>query len=157
MNTAATRDDWVGRVIDGRFTLLQWLGGSAWGDVFLTELPGHPAQKAAIKLIPADATDAEAYIASWAATTNLSHPHLMRLFHTGRCQINTAPLLYAVMEYAEEDLSQIIPVRPLTPDEAREMLQPVLDALSYLHEKGFVHGHLKPSNIMVVDDQLKLS
>ncbi len=61
------------------------------------------------------------------------------------------------MEYAEEDLSQILPERPLTPGEAREMLDPVLDALSYLHEKGFVHGHFKPSNIMVVDDQVKLS
>jgi TonB family protein len=157
MNTSATRSDWVGRVIDGSFTLLQWLGGSAGGDVFLTELQGPQPQKAAIKLIPADATDAEACLAGWAATTTLSHPHLMRLFHTGRCQINGTRLLYAVMEYAEEDLSQIIPERPLTPSEAREMLHPVLDALSYLHEKGFVHGHLKPSNIMVVDDQLKLS
>jgi hypothetical protein len=37
--------------------------------VFLTELQGHPLQKAAIKLIPADETDAEAHIASWAVTT----------------------------------------------------------------------------------------
>jgi TonB family protein len=157
MNTSATRSDWVGRVIDGRFTLLKWLGGSASGDVFLTELRGPQPQKAAIKLIPADAADAEAYLATWVATTTLSHPHLMRLFHTGRCQINATRLLYAVMEYAEEDLSEILPERPLTPSEAREMLDPVLDALSYLHEKGFVHGHLKPSNIMVVDNVVKLS
>src|ERR1035437_742074 len=157
MNTAAVRSDWVGRVIDGRFTLLQWLGGSGRGGVFLTELQGHPLQKAAIKLIPADATDAEAHIAGWAVTTTLSHPHLMRLLYTGRFQIDTTPLLYAVTEYAEEVLSQILPQRPLTPTEAKEMLDPVLDALSYLHGKGIVHGHLKPSNIMVVDNQLKLS
>jgi TonB family protein len=157
MNTAVARDNWVGRVVDGRFTLLQWLGGSAWSGVFLTELQGQGSQKAAIKLIPANAIDAEAHIAGWAATMTLSHPHVMRLFHTGRCQINTAQLLYAVMEYAEEDLSQILPERPLTPSEAREMLHPVLDALSYLHGKGFVHGHLKPSNILVVENQLKLS
>ena len=157
MNTAAIRTDWVGRGIDGRFTLLQWLGGSESGGVFLTELQGSRSQKATIKLIPADATDAEAHIARWAVTTTLSHPHLMRLFQTGRCQIDTTGLLYAVTEYAEEVLSQILPERPLTPPEAREMLDPVLDALSYLHGKGFVHGHLKPSNIMVVDNQLKLS
>jgi TonB family protein len=157
MTTAAIRSDWVGRIIDGRITLLQWLGGSEWSGVYLTELQGDRSQKAAIKLIPADAGDAEAYIAGWAATTTLSHPHLMRLFHTGRCQIDSAGLLYVVTEYAEEVLSEIIPERPLTPREANEMLAPVLDALFYLHEKGFVHGHLKLSNIMVVDNQVKVS
>jgi len=157
MNTAAVRSDWVGRVIDGRFILLQWLGGSGRGGVFLTELQGDPLQKAAIKLIPADATDAETHIAGWALTATLSHPHLMRLSYIGRFQIDTTPLLYAVTEYAEEILSQILPERPLTPTEVREMLDPVIDALSYLHGKGVVHGHLKPSNIMVVDNQLKLS
>ena len=158
MSTAIVRGDheWVGRVVDGRFTLLQWIGSSEWGDVFLTELPENPSQKAAIKLVPADTADADAHIAGWAATTTLSHPNLVRLFHTGRCQINSARLLYAVMEYAEENLSQVIPERPLTPSEAREMLPPVLDALSFLHQKGFVHSHLKPSNIMVVDNQLKI-
>ena len=85
MSTAIVRKDhdWVGRLIDGRFTLLQWLGGSESSDVFLTELPENPSQKAAIKLMSADAVDADAYIAGWAATTTLSHPHLIRLFHTG--------------------------------------------------------------------------
>jgi TonB family protein len=157
MNTTAVHSDWRGRVVDGKFTLRQWLGGSELSGVFLTELPEHPSQKAAIKLIEADARGAEAQIACWAATTPLSHPHLMRLFQTGRCQIDGAPLLYAVTEYSDEILSQILPERPLTPAETREMLDPILNALAYLHGKGFVHGHLKPSNILVVDDQLKLS
>jgi TonB family protein len=37
------------------------------------------------------------------------------------------------------------------------MLAPALGALEYLHKQGFVHAHLKPSNIMAVDDCLKLS
>ncbi len=153
----AVGDDWVGRVVDGRFTLHRWLGGSGRNGVFLTELPDGASQKAAIKLTPADAPDADAYIAGWAATGTLSHPHLMRLFRTGRYAINGTQFVYAVTEYAEEDLSQIIPERPLTPTEAAEMLRPVLEALSYLHEKGFVHGRLRPSTIMVVDEQVKLS
>src|SRR5450631_1632151 len=159
MNTAAIRHDtdWVGQVVDGRFTLLQWLGNSGQGDVFLTELPGQPSQKAAIKLVPANASYSELQMAGWEATKRLSHPHLMRLFHVGRCRLNGTPLFYAVMEYAEEDLSQILPERPLAPTETREMLDPLLDALSYIHGERLVHGHLKPSNIMAVDDQLKLS
>jgi TonB family protein len=157
MSAEAIRREWAGRVIDGRFTLLQWLGGTERSGVFLTELPGPQAQKAAIKLIAADGGDAEARIAGWAATSTLSHPHLIRLLDTGRCQIDDAALVYAVMEYADEVLAEILPERPLTPGETKEMLGPVLDTLSYLHGKGFVHGHVKPSNIMVVDDQLKLA
>ena len=159
MSEEAIRSDWVGRVIDGRFTLLQWLGGSARSSVFLTELPGPQARKAAIKLIPDDGGDvaAEAHMAGWAATRPLSHPHLMRLILTGRCQSEDTAVLYAVSEYADEVLAEILPDRALTPTEAREMLAPVIDTLFYLHGKGLVHGHLKPSNVLVVDDRLKLS
>lgn len=157
MNTAAISADWVGRVIDGRFPLLKWLGGANSGGVFQTELVGLPWQKAAIKLILADGEDTEARIASWASATSLSHPHLVRLFHSGSCRVENLSLLYAVTEYSEEMLSQILPDRPLTSPEAKEMLGPVMDALSYLHAEGFVHGHLKPSNVLVIDDQVKLS
>jgi TonB family protein len=157
MKTEAMRGDWVGQVIDGRFTLLKWLGGSDVNGVFLTQLPGDQPQKAAIRLIPAAAIDADAQLAQWKAAASLSHPHLMRLFYTGSCHVGGDRFFYAVMEYAEEDLSHILPERPLTPAEAREMLDPVLDALSYLHEKGFVHRCLKPSKIMVVNDLVKLS
>jgi TonB family protein len=157
MNSSTIDSDWVGRVIDGRFPLLQWLGSSGLGGVFLTDIDGDPQRKAAIKLIPADETAAQARIRVWASTTTLSHPRLMRIFHTGSWRIGSNLLLYAVTEYADENLSQILPERPLTPSEARQMLVPVLDALDYLHKSGFVHGHLKPSNIMVVDDQLKIS
>jgi TonB family protein len=157
MNAATIRSDWVGSVVDGRFTLLQWLGGSDSSDVFLTELQEHQPRKAAIKLIPADSGNVEARLAGWTAAKALSHPHLMLLFRTGRCQIGDAGLLYVVTEYAEEVLSEVLPERALTPLMAREMLDPVIDVLSYLHGKGYVHGRLKPSNIMVVDNQLKLS
>ncbi|HEV2133707.1 MAG TPA: TonB family protein [Terracidiphilus sp.] len=148
--------DLVGQVVDGRFTLQRWLGSAGQGGVFLTGLD-EPATRAAIKLIPADAADAESLLAQWTAATSFSHPHLMRLFHAGRCRLNGHDLLYAVTEYSEEFLSEILPARPLMPAEVREMLDPILDALSWLHEHGLVHGGLKPSNVIVVDEQIKLS
>ncbi len=157
MNTAIISSDWAGRVIAGKYTLLQWSGGSAASGVFLTELQGSSSQQAVIKLVAAEAANTEARLAAWTAAATLSHPHLMRVFDSGSCEIDDAAFCYMVTEYADENLSQILPDRPLTAAETGEMLDPVLDALSYLHGKGLVHGCLKPSNLMVVNDQLKLS
>src|SRR5271170_534437 len=148
--------NWEGRVVEGKFPLRQWLGGSDHGAVFLTDRTGADPQKAAIKLIPADSREA-AQLSRWADAAKLSHPHLIRLFEYGRCQIDGTRLLYVVMEYAEENLAEILPLRPLTPDEASAMLGPTAEALAYLHKSGFVHGRIKPSNIMAVGDQLKIS
>src|SRR5438128_6585198 len=148
---------WEGQVVDGEFYLRQYLGGCEHSAVFLTEYGERGLQKAAIKLIPADPGNAELQLSRWRLAAKLSHPRLIRLFQMGRCQLGDTVLLYVVMEYAGEDLSQILPHRPLTPAEARDMLAPALDALAYVHGKGFVHGHLKPANIMAIADQVKLS
>jgi TonB family protein len=37
------------------------------------------------------------------------------------------------------------------------MLSPALVALAYLHGQGFVHGCLKPANVMAIQDRIKLS
>jgi TonB family protein len=154
MNNTEAWKTWEGRTVDGKFPLRRWLGGSDHSAVFLTDLGG--AQKAVIKLIAAS-LNADRQLSRWAAAAKLSHPHLLRLFEMGRCRFDGTPLLYLVVEYAEEDLSQIIPQRPLAPAEVGDMLPPVLDALSYIHSKGFVHTRLRPSNIAAVADQLKLS
>src|SRR5712692_8306341 len=146
-----------GQVVNGEFHLRQYLGGSEHSAVFLTERGVRELQKAAIKLIPAPPGYAELQLSRWELAAKLSHPHLLRLFQMGHCNLGEKGLLYLVMEYAEENLSQILPHRPLTPAEAREMLAPALDALAYVHGKGFVHGRLKPANLMAVDDQLKIS
>ena len=145
-----------GQVIDNRFRLQRYLGGTDDSAVFLTQLAGSPSQKAAIKFIPAGTT-ADLQLSLWRRVTQLAHPHLLRIFDIGRCRLENRDRLYIVMEYAEEDLSQILPQRPLTASEAREMLAPVLDVLIYLHGKGLVHSRIKPSNILAAADQLKLS
>ncbi len=148
---------WEGHVVNGEFPLRQHLGGGEHSAVFLTERAGQGVQKAAIKLVPAEQGSAELQLSRWRLAAKLSHPHLVRLFQMGRCRLGNVELLYVVMQHAEEDLSQILPQRPLTPAEAREMLEPALDALAYVHAQGFVHGHLKPANIMAVGEQIKIS
>jgi TonB family protein len=146
-----------GRVVDGKFHLGRRLGGSEHSAVFLTErLQGAP-RRAAIKLIPADPATADLQLSRWKLISRLFHPHVLQIFEAGRCRLDGEEVLYVVMEYAEENLAQILPHRCLTPDEANEMLKPTLEALAYLHGRGFVHGRLKPSNIMVAGEHLKLA
>jgi len=154
MNTAAARENWEGQIVDGKFPLLKWLGGTERSAVFSTQLPGKDKQAAAIKLLSPDSGTAENQISRWQLAATLEHPNLLRVFHSGKCEISGAPLIYLVMELAEEDLSIVLQTRPLSPEEAREMIPPMLDALSYLHQKGLVHGRIRPSNIMAVGDHL---
>ncbi len=148
---------WEGQVVDGRFPLLRYLGGSDRSAVFLTERSAGSPEKAAIKVIPADSAATESQLRRWKQSAELAHPHLVRVFESGRWEVEGTPILYVVMEAAEEDLSQILPERALSPEEVREMLPPALAAIGYIHEQGLVHGRLRPSNILAAGDQVKVS
>jgi outer membrane biosynthesis protein TonB len=145
---------WESQTVNGLFPLRRFLGKSNHSVVFLTEFK---AQQAAIKLLPEDNATAEAQLSHWQRIASLSHPHLVRILERGRCKLGGHPFLFVVMEYAEQTLAQILPQRPLTAEEARELLTPSLAALSYLHRKNLVQAELKPQNFLVVNDQLKLA
>jgi TonB family protein len=148
---------WEGQIADDKFLLHQFLGTTDHSAVFLTQTSERQPRKAAIKFISADSATAEAQLSLWARAAQLSHPNLLRIYDSGRCRVAEMDLLYAVMEFAEEDLSQILPQRSLAASEARDMLEPLLDAVIYLHGQGLAHTHIKPSNILATADQLKLS
>src|SRR6185312_9670527 len=146
---------WESQVIDGGFPLRRFLGASDHSAVFLTEYKGRGLTNAAIKLVPAHPAHSDAQLSRWKTATTLSHEHLLPAFESGRCQLGGHPFLYLVMEYAEENLSQVLPQRPLTADETLAMLEPILQGLAYLHGRGLSQGQLKPPNILVVGDQVK--
>ena len=148
---------WEGRVVDGKFPLQRWLGSSDHSAVFVTERDSVNPLQSVIKLIAAENVDAAAQLSLWAETAKLSHPHLIRLFAYGRSTLDNTLLLYVVMEYAEENLGEIIPLRALSEDEALQMLCPAAESLTLLHRSGFVHSRIRPSNIMAAGEHLKLS
>jgi TonB family protein len=157
---SATAQHLLGQLADGRFPLRKLLGVSQNSAVFLTSepvQPGDPAPDIAIKLIPEDPANSDLQLEHWRAAAALSHPGLLRIHHFGRCTIDGSPCLYIVTERADEDLAQLLPRRALTPDETSGMLAAVLPTLDFLHENGFVHAGVKPSNIHAIGDNVKLS
>jgi TonB family protein len=149
---------WEGLAADG-FPLQRYLGGTEHSGVFLTQMkgPGGDSKEMAIKLISAGDVAAEEQLRQWKAAEEIEHPNLLRIYASGCCRLADLALLYVVMEYAEENLEQILPERALTAEETRGMLPVVLGALRYVQDKGFAHGRIQPSNILASGDQVKLS
>jgi len=148
---------WEGQVLDARYPLRQCLAGGARSAVFLTELSEPAGQKAAVKLLAVDAARAKSLLARAQGATKLEHSGLLKIFDAGLTQRDGQTLIYVVMEYAEEDLSQVLRLRALTPEETQEVMESCLEALAYLHGQGYIHGHLKPANIMAVEDRIKIA
>jgi len=118
-------------------------------------MPGDPKEKAAIKIIQIF-NRSEAYLAGLGGEQRpLSHLHLMRLFHAGHCQIDDD-----VQPLRRDGICERTLLRSSRASahahRGQRNARPVLDALSYLHERDCARC-LKPSNIMVVENQLKLS
>ncbi len=146
-----------GQFLDNRFPLRQFLTSTRHSAVFLTELARPRARQAAIKFISADIPLPEEQLAIWKEATHLDHPHIIQVFDCGRSQVAGLDVLFIVTEYADENLSQLLPKRALTAAETIELVNPLVEALTYLHDKGLVHSHIKPSNLLAINDQLKLS
>ena len=153
----AKMPDWKqceGELAGGEFPLERYLDGSEGSALFLSRFASG---RAVIKLVLASQAQAAELVERWNRAATLHHPHLVRIFAAGTWTLAGMPLAYFVMEYAEENLAEVLRERPLTTDETRDMLQPVAEALAYLHGQGLVHGNLKPSNILAVEDTVKIS
>jgi TonB family protein len=148
---------WQGHLVNGTYRIGRYLGGSDHSGVFLTLLGQQQPLEVALKLIAAGTAAGESQLRDLRTAAALAHPNLIRLLKTGRCELDGEPFLYVVMEYAEQNLAQILRSRPLTEEEAREVLVPTLNALAFLHGRKLVQGQLKPTNILAVGDKLKLA
>jgi tetratricopeptide (TPR) repeat protein len=133
------------------YTLLRKIAEGGMGAVFLARQEATGLQ-VAVKILSLTKPpqlaegrvrfDREARLGS-----NLSHPHLVRVFERGSVE----GVDYLIMEYVEgQSLRQ-----RLEPGEAWEaaaalaILKPLCSALTYLHSQGVIHRDLKPENVLV--------
>ncbi|HED66256.1 MAG TPA: hypothetical protein ENJ09_11950, partial [Planctomycetes bacterium] len=87
-------------------------------------------------------------------TSDLAHPNIATVFEYGEDRGTS----FIAMEYLEgRPLDRILREHRLEYSEGMAIALQVADALSLVHERGFVHRDLKPANLMVLPDgQVKL-
>jgi serine/threonine-protein kinase Stk1 len=154
------------QVLGGRYCIERLLGAGGMGVVYrardlLYEQFGDPEPYVALKLLSedfADSPDASALLYSeFALTRRLHHPNVLRLHNfevDTQCQraFFTMELMHGLT------LDKLLCEHPLGlpwPD-LRDIAHALLDALAYSHSRGVLHGDLKPSNVMIGEDGLRL-
>ncbi|MBE8470750.1 serine/threonine-protein kinase [Streptomyces justiciae] len=151
----------VGRVIAGRYLLLNRLGSGGMGHVWLAHDQRLACEVALKEIVFRDPSEAgherEARVARARAEARHAaglrgHPHVVTvhdvLEHDG--------LPWIVMEYVPGavDLRELVARRgPLAPAECARIGLAVLDALTAGHERGVMHRDVKPANILLAPDR----
>ena len=122
---------------------------------------GDPEPYVALKTLSddfAEYPDANSLLYSeFALTARLNHPHVVRLFGF-EVDVPSQRAFLTLELLKGLTLDQLLSERPegLPWSELQEIAIALLDALSYSHSLGVLHGDLKPSNVMLAEDGLRL-
>ena len=153
-------------VLAGRYRLERLLGAGGMGAVYrardlLHEQFGDPDPYVALKILSeefAESPDASALLYSeFALTRRLRHDNVVRA-HTFEVDTD-CQRAFITMEYMRGlTLDKLLCERPLGLPwkELRDIVLPLLDTLAYAHCRGVLHGDMKPSNVMLSEDGLRL-
>jgi serine/threonine protein kinase len=136
----------------GKFELLQQVGVGAFGTVYKARDP-QLDRVVAIK-IPragnlAGQEDFDRFLREARSIAQLRHPGIIPIHEAG--QTDGTP--YLVSEFVEGvTLSDLLTTRLPTFPESVQLTAAVADALQYAHNHGVVHRDVKPSNIILSED-----
>ena len=140
----------------GPYEILGTLGAGGMGEVYKAQ-DTRLDRTVAIKVLPEHLSaseeikqrfDREAKVIS-----SLSHPNICTLFDVG----HDDGVDYLVMEHLEgESLQEKLEKGPLPMDQVLPIGIQIADALDKAHKSGVVHRDLKPGNIMLTGDGVKL-
>ena len=130
----------------GPYEILGLLGKGGMGEVYAGN-DTRLGRAVAIKLSAREFNDR--FEREARAISALNHPNICTLYDVGPN--------YLVMELVEgESLATVIGRGPLPLDQALRYAVQIVDALAAAHAKGVVHRDLKPGNIMITKNGVKV-
>jgi serine/threonine protein kinase len=140
-------DRLVGRLLGGKYRLIERIGRGAYGSVYRAEQVAL-GREVAIKILNPGVPDESAFFAEAWGASRVHHPNVVTVFDYGE---TSDRLLFLVMEYvAGVTLSQVIDEQsPLPIPRVLGLMLQLAQALEAVHRAGIVHADLKSSNVMV--------
>ena len=141
---------WLGRVVDGRYRVLEVIGRGGMGVVYRVEhlrMGKIAAMKVLHRDLAQDPEIVQRFEREAAAVSRLHHPHTVQVFDFGTAQ----GALYLIMEYVRGlDLAHIITRDgPMPWPRCAPLLAQICGALQEAHELGIIHRDLKPENVLI--------
>ena len=134
----------------GRYKLVQKIGEGGWGVVYLAEQEEPVRRRVALKIIKLG-METKSVIARFEAERQalamMDHPNIARVYDAGATDRGPP---YFVMELVRGvRITKYCDQHRLGIGARLDLFIQVCQAIQHAHQKGIIHGDIKPSNIMV--------
>ena len=138
----------------GQYKITKLLGEGGMAVVYLAE-KGNLGKQVALKVLKKEflfnTQIRGRFVAEARNMIRLNHPNIVAIYDL----IDNPDFVAIELEYIEgETLKEYLHRKGALPDnEIEKLFQQMLDAVEYIHKKGFVHRDIKPSNFMLTKDE----
>lgn len=137
----------------GRYRLVQLLGRGGMGEVWRAIDTETSYRTVAIKLLAPQLAQDDVFVQRFRreadAAARLSNPHIIPIHSYGEIDGR----LYVDMRLIEgRDLQEVLAAGPLSAARSVDIVGQIAKALQAAHRVGLVHRDVKPSNILIDDD-----